>query len=357
MKGHEIINHLLREEMPDIEKVRENCHRHFAMQSTGTPKIKRLIPIVAALLMIFAISITTLAALGGFEFFIRHTDPPFAEIIEPIMNCVEDQGIRITLLGAKRFENTAIIYLSVQDISGENRLTVSTCVAGSPGMPRENRMQIYMGNNALLNYGMNSDHYYFDEISNTKYIQFMIRADDYLLDELTLKINNVVLERRELCEETFVFDEDKVYGEWSVTAHLEYEENLLDTAANELSIENLVFDVSGIHFAVESITINPISLQIKGRMTYNPDEMQDVYSQSEFSLNQPVPKTDYEMRRFLSNIYIEAAGEIISLNRGSGGGSGGHGSRDFDNIFFTEAPLDLSAVTAIIINDQRIPMS
>ncbi|MCL2437240.1 MAG: hypothetical protein FWD00_04290, partial [Clostridiales bacterium] len=92
--------------------------------------IKKMIPLVAAMVTILTLSTTAFAALVGFDWFVERIDPPFAEVVEPVMMYSEDQGIRMTVLGAQTFDNMAIVYLSLQDVSGEDRLTESVNVSG-----------------------------------------------------------------------------------------------------------------------------------------------------------------------------------------------------------------------------------
>jgi len=89
----------------------------------STRRVRRGITLVAAIVAVLAITTTALAATGGFDWIMQRINPTFAEIIEPVMVYAEDQGIRMTVIGAQNFENMAVVYISLQDVSGENRLT------------------------------------------------------------------------------------------------------------------------------------------------------------------------------------------------------------------------------------------
>ena len=82
---------------------------------------------VAALALSVMLGVTAAAAtLGGFDWFIEKFNPSFGEIVEPVEAYCEDQGIRMEVIGAQKYDNMAVIYLSLQDVSGQNRLTEQT---------------------------------------------------------------------------------------------------------------------------------------------------------------------------------------------------------------------------------------
>jgi len=98
--------------------------RRIGEPPTHTPRRTRRVPLLVAALVILLISTTALAVgLNGFDRFMERFNPAFAEVVEPVGAYSEDQGILMTVIGAQRFGNTALVYLSVQDVSGENRLT------------------------------------------------------------------------------------------------------------------------------------------------------------------------------------------------------------------------------------------
>ena len=82
---------------------------------------------VAALALSVMLVVTAAAAtLGGFDWFIEKFNPSFGEIVEPVEAYCEDQGIRMEVIGAQKYDNMAVVYLSLQDVSGQNRLTEQT---------------------------------------------------------------------------------------------------------------------------------------------------------------------------------------------------------------------------------------
>ena len=186
MKGHEIINHLVRDEMPDMEKVRERCHREGVAPSTGSTIIaKRLMPIAAAFVMLFAVSTTMFAALGGFDWFMQRFNPTFADVSEPVMSYSEEQGIRMTVIGVARFENMAVVYLSLQDITGANRLTASLDFRDGFSISME-ESDASISDVNIHGFSTRRNLLYFDEVTNTVYLEIQISADTAISDPLSL---------------------------------------------------------------------------------------------------------------------------------------------------------------------------
>ena len=194
----DLINRLVREEMPDREKTREDCHKLFASQNTqnslrSAMRIKRFISVVAASIMLFTLTVTIFATFGGFGWFVERFDPPFADVVDPIMVYSEQQGIRMKVIGAQSFDNMAIIYLSLQDITGENRLTESLDFMNSFRIDIEetdsdfiNRLQ--RTNKTLL---------YFDVLTNTAYLEMQITMGTQMADPLSLSVSLIAFEVEE----------------------------------------------------------------------------------------------------------------------------------------------------------------
>ena len=121
--------------------------------------------LIAAIVATLLLSATVFAALGGFDWFIARFNPDFANVVEPVMSYSEEQGIRMTVIGAQQFDNMAIVYLSVQDVSGENRLTERIDFRDGFSVGRGISFAYYRN---LL---------YFDSVTNTAYFEIRITAD------------------------------------------------------------------------------------------------------------------------------------------------------------------------------------
>ena len=317
MKGHEVINHIVRDEMPDFEKVRSNCHRQASYASRNTAEFKRFVPVAAALVMLFAISTTVFAAVWGFDWFVQRFNPRFADIVKPIMLHSEDEGIRITLLGAQTSGYMAVIYLSVSDVTGENRLTdsnlvlVDFCLEGIDLHIRELRF------NRL----------YFDESTNTFYQEIIITADRAFIDPLRFSIDTIFANydmRRD----------EGIQGYWPFSAYTGDNAQQIVTVTEAVQLDN--------YHITEHLTLTPFGLLVMG------------------NLSEPESWHCYDtpgLRVIWSHIdvYLETTSGLMTINE-----SYGEGYSDGQSYFYmnwhTESPIDVNEVTAIIIDGLRIPM-
>ncbi|MCL2397629.1 MAG: hypothetical protein FWC93_06125 [Defluviitaleaceae bacterium] len=105
---------------------------------------RRALSLAAAVFAVLAISTTVFAfTFGGFERFVERFNPTFAGIVEPVMEYAEDQGIRMEVIGAQRFGDSAIVYLSIQDTTGQNRLTEDAWLSWGVGFASGGANLIY----------------------------------------------------------------------------------------------------------------------------------------------------------------------------------------------------------------------
>lgn len=142
-------------------------------------RARRSLAVAVAISAILLITVAA-AALGSFDWFIEKINPSFREIVEPVEVYCEDQGIRMEVIGAQKYGNMAVVYLSLQDISGQNRLTEQTdfrdgfSIKMNPetqetsGQPVETVASSITWRKKLL---------YLDEERNTAYYEFNIEAD------------------------------------------------------------------------------------------------------------------------------------------------------------------------------------
>jgi len=156
---------------------------HSAPKMRVLPGRKRASLLAVALVLLLVSTAALAVGMGGFDWFMERFEPRFAEIVEPIEVYAEDQGIRMTVIGAQQFENMAIVYLSVQDISGENRLVGEMSFLDGfhlwgvdeyrPGMSWTQRML------------------YFDRETSTVYFEFQIIADISLTEWLEIGASRI----------------------------------------------------------------------------------------------------------------------------------------------------------------------
>jgi len=195
---------------------------------------KRLISLSTAFVMMFALSATAFAETtvftettvveettvaeetSEFDQFIQRFNPTFADVTEPIMAYTDEQGIRMTVLGAARYNTMSVIYMSLQDITGANRLTESTdfgigldisldVPARSLDEPVAKRLPEDI-------YGVNSSRnmLYFDESTNTVYFEIRIAADVAVSNPLRVSASMVVFETLEFESEPILISLSEV---------------------------------------------------------------------------------------------------------------------------------------------------
>ena len=132
-------------------------------------------PAVAAIALLMVLAGTaTAAAFGGFDWFIQRFNPTYGALVEPVEISCEDQGIRMEVIGAQKYGNRAIIYLSLQDISGQNRLTEQTDFRDGFNVKLNSQGQ---GADELNSLSWYKEMLYFDRDTNTAYYEFTITAN------------------------------------------------------------------------------------------------------------------------------------------------------------------------------------
>ena len=149
-------------------------------------RVRRPWVAAAAIAAVLVVSAAAVAA-GSFDWLIAKINPPFGEIVEPVEVSCEDQGIRMEVIGAQKYDNRAIVYLSLQDISGQNRLTEQTefrdgfSVTVNPPETTGKTGEVGAGG-----YSLGQNLLYFDKETNTLYYEFNIASDTPLADPLEL---------------------------------------------------------------------------------------------------------------------------------------------------------------------------
>ncbi|MEC1722985.1 hypothetical protein [Schinkia azotoformans] len=136
---------------------------------------------IAAIVMSFVlVASATAAVLGNFDWFIERFNPDFGKIVEPVEVYSEDQGIRMEVIGAQKYNNMAIVYLSLQDITGQNRLTEQTDFRDGFSVKMNPQTQeTITGVDEFISGSVmwKEKMLYFDEDTNTIYYEFNITAD------------------------------------------------------------------------------------------------------------------------------------------------------------------------------------
>lgn len=183
------------------KQVKNELHKRQTIISARNHKPWVRSTVVAIVLSIFLVGSATAAVLGNFEWFMKRFNPNFGSIVEPIEVYSEDQGIRMEIIGAQKYDNRAIIYLSLKDITGQNRLTERTDFRDgfNVKMSDQNKNKIIgMKDSTLSGFSWRQKVIYFDEVTNTAYYEFNITTDldTPLADPLELGSSLIYFDKR-----------------------------------------------------------------------------------------------------------------------------------------------------------------
>ncbi len=88
---------------------------------------KRAIALVAAIILCITICVPVLAAtVDPIYLMVYHVSPSLAQMLKPVQLSCEDNGIKMKVLSAAVYENEAAIYISLQDMTDQNRIDETT---------------------------------------------------------------------------------------------------------------------------------------------------------------------------------------------------------------------------------------
>jgi len=296
------------EQLNDIEKQQlKNAiiEKSFGDRKKGAWK-KQTVAIVASVFAI--VSMTAYGMVGGLEFFRTELEPSFIDLITAPMGSVysEDQGIRLEVVGAERVNSVILLYLTMQDVTGENRLSVEH----SPDI------EIFMDHQEVSTGAKSSRRLHVDEETNTLYFEVQVHVD---LDDMPDTEMLEVVARR---IHDFTPSQDGrvqtlVEGEWQM------EVATSDTYHPTITWTDV--DLPDQDFHIDSMILNPFGVHLLGSHGLEQD--------------------DFEL-----DVRIEVNSERLNFF----GAGGGIGVDDFDFFFNVSEPIRVEEVTAMIFNGYRI---
>ncbi|WP_256762108.1 hypothetical protein [Cohnella sp. WQ 127256] len=123
---HEMFSQITVDASKLAEQVKSRLHEGHAERPVRQRKRWATSTIAAIAISFVLVTSAAAASLGNFDWFIERFNPDFGKIVEPVGVYSEDKGIRMEVIGAQKYDNRAIIYLSLQDRTGQNRLTEQT---------------------------------------------------------------------------------------------------------------------------------------------------------------------------------------------------------------------------------------
>ena len=305
-----------------LDREEQEIYNAFSDISVDTQSLKNKIsrskrykkrnfrPLIAAasILIFIGLSGTVYGLGGGLDNFLNRFQPPFMEFpIAPLYPAyAQDQGIRIEVLGAQQFGNIVLLHYTIQDITGENRLT------------RYMWADFYLENDPGLGGAGSRRRLNFDSATNTVYFESIIRGD---LD--TPVENPLEIVATDIMDTQFAGRmQTLASGEWRMQVNTE------DTSFQVIDWHDITIQEG--QFYIEHMRLTPMGVQILAT-TYDPN----VGSSPTDNLN----------------VTIETTGRNIRPRTASGG----FWQTGFDMFMDTQRPVPVEDVTAIIVNGTRVP--
>ena len=275
-----------------------------------TRKTKFLV--VAVVIMVLTmLSLSVYAVNGGLDGFLARHNPSFGEFaIAPLEPAYAlDQDIRIEVIGAQQVSNVVLMYIAIQDTSGENRLS-------SHSFPDI----FFIVNGEIISGPSTSRRLNFDESTNTIYLESRMAGEAGMprADTLELLVDRIYCP--EATGEHYGQLQTLVAGEWRMIVN-----------TSDLGIEPIVWtdiQIGGLH--LEYMSLSPFGLQVVGNGTINGGDF------------------------FHSQTAVELTNRRRNIRFTGRGGRGGQNG--FSYFFSLDAPIDIDVVTAVIIDGVRIPV-
>lgn len=96
------------------------------MQTTKrTRKIRRTLVLAVAAAALLGVTALA-AAMGGFDWLRETVDPPMLDAVEEQEQSVTSNGIKLNVIAAQKYGDAALLYVSIQDTTGQGRVTEQT---------------------------------------------------------------------------------------------------------------------------------------------------------------------------------------------------------------------------------------
>jgi hypothetical protein len=275
-------------------------------QSKKKHSFKRVLVIAAAVVLLLATATTVFAATGRLEQFLSRFNPNFGVLaIAPLYPAfAEDQGILIEAVGAQQIDHVVLVYVTMQDISGEKRLN------------RHMMPALMIRVDGQVMNGPSSGRWLkFDRSTNTQHYEMIIVGEVGMPNMTEIEVfTNRIEEFSRSGQVPVAFE-----GNWEI---------LVNTS--DLGIQPIKWlDVTVDNLLIEYISLSPFGVQIDGF---------DLCDQLIFPNFDVIIEFENQQSKQLSSW-------------ATGGGSSDNG---FSIFAFSDAPISLDTVTAIIINGERL---
>lgn len=157
-------------------------------------KSHKLIILVACLAVLLIGTAAAAVSLGVFDWFIEKFNPTYGMLTERVEQWSEDQGIRMEVIGAQKYANFAVVYLSLQDITGQNRITENTAfMDGFSVLVERYNEEIEEMEVVGSSFSLSDKVLEFDKDTNTIYYELKINGSSDLLSSSTLTVSSFLI--------------------------------------------------------------------------------------------------------------------------------------------------------------------
>jgi len=275
---------------------------------------RRLTLIVAAVLIFVTLSATAYASVGGMDGFIARFNPEFGAFALPPLEpaYTEYDGIRIEIVGARIFEHTVLVYYTMEDVTGENRLT----------RYMRPSFEVFAHGEQLSDGGASGRRIHFDSENNRGYFESAIRVDGSIawagnnIEFRATRIDNFEHSGELLASFT---------GDWRIDV-------AIDDDSEETTIVWTNIDMGD--FYIEYMALGVMGLRIMG--AHDGHFFEDARAMSQGSAT------------------IELEGRLFNTRFISSGA--GIGPNCFDIFFSPRSPIDMDAVMGVVVRGIHVPL-
>jgi len=306
----------IRSAFSEIKVDTQRLERNLSHMSRPKRIKRRLSLIVAAVLIFVTISATAYASVGGLDGFIARFNPEFGAFALPLLEpaYTEYDGIRIEVVGARVFENTVLVYYTMEDVTGEKRLTQFM----------RPDFEVFSHGVQLSDGGGGGRRIHFDETNNRAYFEstILVSADAVWVDgniEIRAeRINN--FEHSGQVQSPFS-------GDWRIDI-------AVDDTEEDATIIWTNIDMDGFH--IEYMALGVMGLRVMGS---HDGRFWHEYNPSALSLSSA--SVEHESRLFNQRFISSGAGI---------------GPDCFDVFFSPRTPIDMESVTGVVFEGNHIPL-
>jgi hypothetical protein len=184
----------------DASRLKDKVFSRLSDAKTPPSRLRFATAIAIALAAALILACTATGALGGFDWFVKTLNPSFSEVVEPVGASALDQGFKLEVIGARKYRNQAIVYMSLQDVTGQNRMTESFTFMDYFSVKMSDPPKSETGAPMSSYFSTSDKILHFDKASNTIFYELVIWVDPSspLSDPLTLKTSRIYYSVEEL---------------------------------------------------------------------------------------------------------------------------------------------------------------